>query len=118
MLAFHQMPDAADRIAFEHQVTGMQPEQLAQYWTDRRIRGEGGAPRAVTSVDVLHRVVSRRTHAVGYVRWDQIGPELRAIPIDGSLPGDPDYAILADDSAPTAAGRALLDVRGDLAIPC
>jgi hypothetical protein len=94
ILALHQMSDAVDRIAFEHQVIGMQPEELARHWIDRRIRGEGGAPRTVTSVDVLHRVVSRLTHAIGYLRWDQVGPELRAIPIDGSLPGDPSYPIL------------------------
>jgi hypothetical protein len=89
ILAYHQMPDAADRIAFEQQVTGMQPQQLAQYWLDRRTRGES------------------RTHGIGYVRWDQVGPELRAIPIDGSLPGDPGYPIWADDSEPTAAGLSL-----------
>jgi hypothetical protein len=109
ILAFHQMSDAPDRIAFEQHVTGMQPEQLARYWIDRKIRGEGGVPRAVGSVELLQRVVSRLTHSVGYVRSDQIGPELRAIPIDGALPGEPGYPI-AGDPERTAGGGALLDV--------
>jgi hypothetical protein len=40
-------------------------------------------------------MVHHRVRAVGYVRWDQVGPELRVIPIDGSLPGDHDYPLRA-----------------------
>jgi len=116
ILAFHQMSDAPDRSAFEHHVTGMEPEQLARYWIDRKIRGDGGAPRVVGSVELLQSVVSRMTHSIGYVRWNQVGPELRPIPIDGTLPGDPGYPILTGASERPPAGRALMDVEVDSAI--
>ena len=91
LLAFHQMQDAPERVAFERGVLGMDAEQLARYWIDRKIRGEGGAPRAVASAELLQRVVSQLGQSVGYVRIDQVGPGLRAIPIDGLKPGDPRY---------------------------
>ena len=105
VLAFHQMYSAPDRVAFEHSVLGMAPEELARYWIDRKIRGEGGAPRVVGSPELLQRVVSRLTSSVGYVRLDQVGPELRVIPIDGVLPSAEGYPVTGEEDAPTFAAQ-------------
>jgi hypothetical protein len=93
VIAFHQLYSAPDRVAFERGVLGMDPEELTRYWIDRKIRGEGGAPRVVGSAELLQRVVSHISQSVGYVRLDQVGPELRVIPIDGRLPGDAGYSV-------------------------
>lgn len=93
ILALHQLHDAPDRVAFEREVLEMNAEQLARYWIDRKIRGEGGAPRQVASVDLLQRLVSQLTHSVAYVRLDQMGPGLRPLPIDGAMPGAPSYLV-------------------------
>lgn len=105
VLAFHQMYSAPDRVAFEHGVLGMEPEELARYWIDRKIRGEGGAPRVVGSPELLQRVVSRLNTSVGYVRLDQVGSELRVLPIDGVLPGASGYPVTGEEDAPLFAAQ-------------
>jgi hypothetical protein len=95
ILAFNQAPNSPDRVAFEQRVLGMSPEEVARYWIDRKIRGEGGAPKAVGSVELLQRVVSKMEHSVAYVRVDQVRPEVRIVAIDGAVPGDPAYRLFA-----------------------
>jgi hypothetical protein len=115
VLAFHQMYSAPDRVAFERSVLGMDPDELARYWIDRKIRGESGAPHVVGSPELLQRVVSRLNISVGYVRLDQVGPELRVIPIDGVLPGAAGYPVTGEEDAPTfAAARWVRTLLGSV----
>lgn len=116
ILAFHQGENAPERVVFERHVLGMESEELARYWIDRKIRGEGGAPRAVASVELLQRVVSRLPCAVSYLRSDQVGTELRVLRMDGSLPGNSGYLILGDDQQDTGTERARRDMDRDSAI--
>lgn len=95
IIPFNQAPNAADRVAFEDRVLDMTPDQVARYWIDRKIRGEGGAPRAVGSAELLQRVVSRMGHSLAYVRAGNLLPEVRAIAIDGAIPGDSSYRLFA-----------------------
>ena len=73
----------------------MSSEEVSRYWIDRKIRGESGAPKAVGSVELLQRVVSKLEHSVAYVRADQVRPEVRVVAIDGSVPGDSGYRLFA-----------------------
>lgn len=116
ILALHQQPDAPDRVTFERQVLGMASDELARYWIDRRIRGEGGAPRAIASVELLQRVASRLPGAVAYLRLDQVGSELRVLPVDGVLPGDSAYPLLVDARGHTGTERPRSDLDGDYAV--
>lgn len=95
IIAFNQAPNSPDRVVFESKVLGMQPDEVARYWIDRKIRGEGGAPKSVPSVELLQRVVSKMEHSVAYVRSDQVRPEVRIVAIDGSVPGDAAYRLFA-----------------------
>jgi hypothetical protein len=94
----------------------MGSETLARYWIDRKIRGEGGAPRMVASVELLQKVASRLPCAVAYLRLDQVGSELRVLSIDGYWPGDAGYPILADGRAYSGTERARRDRESDSAI--
>lgn len=93
IIAFHHAPSSPDRIRFEQRVLGMTPDELATYWIDRKIRGQGGAPKAVSPVDLLQKVVSRMEHSVTYVRMANVLPDLRVISIDGRLPADNGYGL-------------------------
>ena len=93
ILPFNQAPNAPDRVLFEDRVLGMTADELARYWIDRKIRGQGGAPKAVSPVDLLQKVVSRLEHSVAYVRVTNVSPEVRVIPIDGRMPGDGAYRL-------------------------
>lgn len=95
IIAFNQAPNSPDRVTFESKVLGMQPDEVARYWIDRKIRGDGGAPKSVPSVELLQRVVSKMEHSVAYVRSDQVRPEVRIVAIDGSVPGDAAYRLFA-----------------------
>ena len=95
IIAFNQAPNSPDRVAFEERVLGMSADEVARYWIDRKIRGEGGAPKAVGSVELLQRVVSKLEHSVAYVRADQVRPEVRIVSIDGAVPGDSSYRLFA-----------------------
>lgn len=93
IMPFNQPLTAPDRLAFESRVLGMTPDEVARYWIDRKIRGESGAPKAVSPVDVLQRLVSRLVHSLAYVRIGQVLPQVRPIAIDGRLPADGDYKL-------------------------
>jgi len=95
IVAFNQAPNSPDRVAFEERVLGLSPDEVSRYWIDRKIRGEGGAPKAVGSVELLQRVVSKLEHSVAYVRVDQVRPEVRIVAIDGTVPGDAAYRLFA-----------------------
>ena len=95
IIPFNQAPNSPDRVAFEDNCLDMTPEQVARYWIDRKIRGEGGAPRSVGSAELLQRVVSKMEHSVAYVRIGSLRPEVRAIAIDGAIPGDTSYRLFA-----------------------
>jgi hypothetical protein len=93
IMPFNQPLTSPDRLVFESRVLGMTPDEVARYWIDRKIRGESGAPKAVSPVDVLQRLVSRLVHSIAYVRIGQVLPQVRPIAIDGRLPADDDYKL-------------------------
>jgi hypothetical protein len=93
IIAFHQAPSSPDRLRFEQRVLGMTPDELARYWIDRKIRGQGGAPKAVTPVELLQKVVSKLEHSVAYVRVANVQPDVRVITVDGRLPADSGYGL-------------------------
>ena len=94
IIPFNQPLSAPDRLAFESRVLGMMPDEVARYWIDRKIRGESGAPKAVSPVEVLQRLVGRLVHSVTYVSMSQVlWPLVRPIAIDGRMPADEDYKL-------------------------
>jgi len=85
-----QLPD---RVAFDELVLGMDPATVGLYWVDRKIRGQSGPPKAVESPEVLLRVVSRASGAVGYVRAEAVKGKVKVLRVDGKMPNQPGYRI-------------------------
>jgi hypothetical protein len=73
-------------------VLGLAPDAVARFWIDQRIRGLGGAPRAIPAA-MLIRVVPQLAGSIGYIRLNELGPGIKAITIDGKKPGDPGYLL-------------------------
>ena len=46
LVALNQPPGAPARADFDHTLLGLEPEAIARFWIDQRIRGQGSAPRA------------------------------------------------------------------------
>jgi hypothetical protein len=82
-----------ERAEFDRVVLGKSPDEVARYWIDRKIRGQSGAPKAVEPVDVYERVIAKLDGAVGYVRINEIGGDVKVLRIDGKAPTDRGYPI-------------------------
>jgi ABC-type phosphate transport system substrate-binding protein len=60
-------PEHALRRQFDRVVLGMEPDEMARYWLDQRIRGGANAPRELDDPALVLRLVTRLDGAVGYV---------------------------------------------------
>ncbi len=93
VLPFNHPAGTQDRVGFDRVVLGLEPEEVARYWIDQKIRGGNPPPRTTDSMSLLVRLVIRLSGAVGYVRAGFITPELTALMIDGREWTDPAYPI-------------------------
>ncbi len=55
------------RVAFDRAVLDMDPDDVARYWIDRRIRGGNPPPKQVASARLIVRLVEKLDGAVAYV---------------------------------------------------
>ena len=90
LIPLNQPPGSAARRQFDRVVLGLEPQAVTQFWIDQRIRGLGGAPRAIAAA-MLVRVVPQIAGTIGYVRANEIVAGIKAITIDGKKPGEPGY---------------------------
>ncbi len=95
LVPFNFKPKMGPRVAFDELVLGMNPDEAARYWIDRKIRGQRGAPKSVPSADVLRLVLAKLPNAIGYVLPQEVGGPMRVISIDGKMPGDAGYPLQA-----------------------
>jgi hypothetical protein len=89
---FNAPPHSFERASFDRVVLGMDPDAIARYWVDQRIRGTQ-APRTLSSPDMLLRVVAKLPGAIGYVSANRVTPDARVLRIDGRLPGESGYPL-------------------------
>ncbi len=67
------------RIEFDRVVLGLDPERVARYWQDRRIRGGARPPKRVTSIGAVLRAVASHPGAVGYVRAGDVTGNVKVV---------------------------------------
>lgn len=74
------LPDD-DRVrhAFDHAVLGLEPERVARYWMDRKIRGDARPPRKVGSPSAVIRTVAKNQGFVGYVPASEASRDVKII---------------------------------------
>lgn len=90
---FNHPPHTTDRVAFDKLVLGMSPDDVSQFWIERKIRGLAGPPRSVDSLSLLLRLIARLPGGIGYARPAQLTNEVRAVRVNGKLPNEPDYPL-------------------------
>lgn len=62
------LPEAdSARRGFDAATLGLDPERVARYWIDRKIRGGDRPPQTVPSGNVMVKVVGKTPGAIGYV---------------------------------------------------
>jgi ABC-type phosphate transport system substrate-binding protein len=67
------------RIEFDRVVLGLDPERVARYWQDRRIRGGARPPKRVTSPGAVLRAVAAHPGAVGYIRVGDVTGNVKVV---------------------------------------
>ncbi|MEO8904793.1 MAG: hypothetical protein ABI488_20410 [Polyangiaceae bacterium] len=90
---FNHPPHTTDRVAFDKIVLGMSPDDVSQFWIERKIRGLPGPPRSVDSLSLLLRLIARLPGGIGYARPSQLSSDVRVVRVNGKLPNDPDYPL-------------------------
>jgi hypothetical protein len=77
--ALNLQPGSPERIEFDRAVLDMSPERSSQYWMDRQIRGEEGAPKGIAQADIVARLVPTLAGAIGYVPEDKVDAKVRVV---------------------------------------
>ena len=67
------------RTAFDGAVLGMNPDEVARYWIDRRIRGDARPPRKVPSPGTVLSLVAKSEGAIGYVPIAEVNASVKVI---------------------------------------
>lgn len=96
LVPVNQPTGTGERTAFDRAVLGMSPDEVGRFWIDRKIRGQGAVPRAVSAL-LVQRLCARLPGTVAYVRSDRLEPGVRALRIGGRLPGQPGYPLPAPE---------------------
>lgn len=80
-----------ERELFDRKVLGLEPDAVARFWINRRIRDESLPPRTLPSVDLGVRVVASYPGAITYVGAGMVTKSVRVLKVDGKTASDPKY---------------------------
>lgn len=71
--------DNSLRNDFDQVVLGLDPERVARYWTDRKVRGGARPPVRVPNTTAVLKAVATKPGAVGYVRLSEVNPSVKVV---------------------------------------
>ncbi len=81
ILAFNSPPDSPLRQAFDRATLGMDTDQVSRFWIDQRIRGGTRPPKHVADPNLVVKLCSRLSGAIGYVPATLVGRDSREVRI-------------------------------------
>jgi ABC-type phosphate transport system substrate-binding protein len=67
------------RHGFDAAVLGLDPERVARYWIDRKIRGGERPPQTAPSSAIMVKIVSKTPGAVGYVEANAADSSVKVV---------------------------------------
>jgi ABC-type phosphate transport system substrate-binding protein len=82
------LPDNSPiRHAFDSAVLGLDPDRVARYWIDRKIRGGERPPPTVSSSALVVKLVSKTAGALGYVEASAVDGSVKVVAkiVDGQV---------------------------------
>ena|SRR5688572_11132176 len=71
--------DSPVRQEFDKATLGLDPDRVARYWQDRKIRGGARAPTRVPSSGAVLKVVAAKLGAVGYVKVSEVNATVKVV---------------------------------------
>ncbi len=79
IIPFNLAPHSEPRAKFDFAVLRMDPDAVARFWRDRRVRGGAAPPRQAPDAGTLVRLVARLEGAIGYAPLDQVTGNVRVV---------------------------------------
>jgi ABC-type phosphate transport system substrate-binding protein len=75
------------RHTFDSVVLGLDPDRVARYWIDRKIRGGERPPPTVSSSALVVKLVSKTAGALGYVEASAVDGSVKVVAkiVDGQV---------------------------------
>jgi ABC-type phosphate transport system substrate-binding protein len=75
------------RHAFDAAVLGLDPDRVARYWIDRKIRGGDRPPPVVSSSALVVKLVSKTPGGLGYVEASAVDGSVKVVAkvVDGQV---------------------------------
>jgi hypothetical protein len=77
--ALNLSPGSPERVEFDRVVLDMSPARSAQFWIDKQIRGEEGAPKSIAQADIVLRLIPNLTGSIGYVPEEKVDATVRVV---------------------------------------
>jgi ABC-type phosphate transport system substrate-binding protein len=71
--------DSPLRKDFDQAVLGLDPERVARYWTDRKVRGGARPPVRVPTTGAVLKGVAAKAGAIGYVRLSEVNGTVKVV---------------------------------------
>lgn len=75
------------RQSFDAAVLGLDPDRVARYWIDRKIRGGERPPHTASTPALMLKLVSKTAGAVGYIQATDVDASVNVIAriVDGRV---------------------------------
>ena len=75
------------RQEFDKAVLGLDPDRVARYWQDRKIRGGARPPMRVSSTGMVLKGVASKPGGIGYVKSSEVNATVKVVAriADGKL---------------------------------
>jgi ABC-type phosphate transport system substrate-binding protein len=71
--------DSQLRNDFDQAVLGLDPERVARYWTDRKVRGGARPPVRVPTTSAVLKAVATKPGAIGYIRQSEVNSSVKVV---------------------------------------
>lgn len=79
VLALNLPETDAARLGFDAAVLGLDPDRVARYWVDRKIRGGNPPPKKVPSSSLVVKLVAAKVEAVGYASASDVDKSVKVV---------------------------------------
>ena len=79
IIPFNLLPHSQERVLFDQVVLRMDPDAVARYWRDRRVRSGSPPPRQAPDPLTVLRLVTKLDGAIGYVPESIVTHEVRVV---------------------------------------
>jgi hypothetical protein len=79
IIPFNLPPRSEERTLFDRVALRMEPEAIARYWLDRRVRSGSPPPRQAPDPLTVGRLVAKLPGAIGYIPESLVTHEVRVL---------------------------------------